>query len=189
VAIDPDIPLWMRCPYDAAELSEPIARAAFDSHPALVEVASYRGSTSYGGLHHVDSIFRSELPPAPGDSVLVRFGGSDLGVVRAHVTSGARKAGLDNDRARALTNAVAEIAANSVRHGGGLGELRIWTTSDALVCQVTDRGELQDPLVGRRTPGMHEEQNRGLWLANQISDLVQIRSTAAGSTARIFAWL
>jgi len=189
VAIDPDIPLWLRCPYDATGLPEPIARAALETHPAVVEAGRYRGSTSYGGLHTVDSIYRSELPPAPPDCATVTFGGSDLSAVRAQVSNSARAAGLDNDRSRSVTCAVAEIAANSVRHGGGAGELRTWTRPDALVCQINDRGELVSPMVGRRTPAPDEEDNRGLWLANQISDLVQIRSTPAGSTARVFAWL
>lgn len=194
VAIDPDIPLWLRCPYDAAQLPAPIARAALDSHPALVEVSSnrrstsYRGSTSYGGLHHVDSIFRSELPPAPSNCVVIRFGESDLGVVREHATRMARGAGLGRERSRSLTHAISEVAASSVRFGG-IAELRTWTQPDALVCQVTDHGELGDPLLGGCTPATREEENHGLWLANQISDLVQIRSTSQGSTARVFAWL
>jgi anti-sigma regulatory factor (Ser/Thr protein kinase) len=189
VAIDPDIPLWLRCPYDLTGLDAPIARAALDSHPAVVEVDSYRGSTSYGGLHNVDSIFRSDLPPALDTCSVVKFGGSDLRAVRVEVDSWARDCGLDGTRSHSLSSAVAEIAANSVRHGGGCGELRTWVQPNALVCQVTDRGELASPMVGRRTPGAYEEANRGLWLAHQISDLVQLRSTPAGSTARVFAWL
>jgi anti-sigma regulatory factor (Ser/Thr protein kinase) len=189
VAIDPDTPLWLRCPYDSALLSPAITQAAMCSHPALVELDRYRGSTSYGGLDHVDSIFRSELPSAPRDGVLLRFGATELAAVRAEVTRCALDAGLDLERTRALTGAVAEIAANSIRHGGGRGELRIWTRSRAVVCQIRDRGHLKDPLVGRRTPPTSEEQNRGLWFATQISDLVQLRSTAEGTCARVFAWL
>lgn len=189
VAIDPDTPLWLRCPYDVAELSTPIARAALDSHPVLVEVGSYRGSTCYGGLHHVDSIFRSELTPAPADCALIHFGGSDLGAVRDQVSRWAEDAGLGRDRRRSLTSAVAEVAANSVRHGGGRGELRTWIQPNALICQISDRGQLDDLLVGRRAPATDEEECRGLWLANQVSDLVQVRSTPNGSTARIFSWL
>jgi anti-sigma regulatory factor (Ser/Thr protein kinase) len=189
VAIDPDTPLWLRCPYDAARLSPEIAQAAMCSHPALMELGRYRGSTSYGGLDHVDSIFRSELPPAPPHVVPLDFGTGELPAVRAEVTRTALNAGLDLERTRGLTAAVAEIAANSVRHGGGRGQLRTWTQSRAVVCQVNDRGRLEDPLLGRRIPPTSEEQNRGLWLATQTSDLVQLRSTAEGTSARVFAWL
>jgi anti-sigma regulatory factor (Ser/Thr protein kinase) len=189
VAIDPDLPLWLRCPYNQAELPESIARTALDSHPTLVEVSGHRGSTSYGGLHHVDSIFRSELSPVPGGCTVVRFGRSELELVRAQVSNSAREAGLSIDRCRSLTSAVSELAGNSIRHGGGRGELRIWTQPDAVVCQINDRGKLSDPLIGGRPPLTSEHEERGLWLANKVGDLVQVRSTRQGTTARVFAWL
>jgi anti-sigma regulatory factor (Ser/Thr protein kinase) len=189
VAIDPDVPLWLRCPYDVSALAPSLVEGALCSHPALVEVGSYRGSTRYGGLHHVESVFGSPLSAPPADSVLTTFGPSQLGHLRAQVTRCAIDVGLGADRSRALTSAVSEIAANSVRPGGGVGELRTWTRADALVCEVTDRGKLDNPLVGRLTPGPEAQRGRGLWLANQLSDLVQIRSTTEGTVARIFAWL
>jgi anti-sigma regulatory factor (Ser/Thr protein kinase) len=67
--------------------------------------------------------------------------------------------------------------------------LRTWLQPDALVCEVTDRGRLDDPLVGRLAPAPEEQRGRGLWLANQLSDLVQIRSTPEGTAVRVFAWL
>ncbi|HST82701.1 MAG TPA: sensor histidine kinase [Kineosporiaceae bacterium] len=189
VAIDPDLPLWLRCPYDVSRLPESIADAALDSHPTLVDADGHHGSTSYGGLHHVESIFRSELPPAPSDCDLLRFGKSDLTLVRDQVNGAAQRAGLSSDRCRALLSAVEEIAINSIRNGGGRAELRTWTRDDALVCQVNDRVELSDPLVGARRPVTRELEERGLWLANQVSDLVQVRSAQQGSTTRVFAWL
>jgi anti-sigma regulatory factor (Ser/Thr protein kinase) len=186
VAIDPDIPFWLRCPYDVADLPEPVSQAALDSHPGVVEVGGYRGSTSYGGLHHVESIFHSSLPPEPADCDLVHFGAADLETVRIRVGDRARAAGLDADRTRSLSGAVAEIAADAIRHGGG--DLRTWTQSNALVCQISDRRELTDPLVGRRPPAVQGQEPCGFWLANQVSDLVQIRTGPEGSTARVFAW-
>ncbi len=48
--------------------------------------------------------------------------------------------------------AVNELAANSVRHGGGRGELHVWHEDDALVCEVRDAGCITDPLAGRHIP-------------------------------------
>ena len=189
LAIDPDLPLWLRCLYDVGALAGPLIEAARCSHPVLVEDGEYRGSTRYGGLHHVNSMFRSELPPPPADSARLAFGGSDLSTLRARVTGIGQATGLDRDRTQALTLAVAEIAANCVRHGGGQGQLLTWVQPGALVCEVTDPGRLGSPLAGRRRPPPEEVRGRGLWLANQFSDLVQIRSTARGTTARIFTWL
>jgi anti-sigma regulatory factor (Ser/Thr protein kinase) len=193
LAIDPDVPLWVRCPYDVAQLDPALIEAARQSHPALVEGGQYRGSTSYGGLHHVNSVFRSPLPPAPAASSSGRgrllFAGDNLNEVLAHVSLAAGRAGLDPDRAHALMLAVAELAANSVRHGGGGGELVTWVQPGALVCEIADAGRIGGPMIGRRAPRLSDEKGRGLWLANQLSDLIQIRSNRTGTVARVFAWL
>jgi anti-sigma regulatory factor (Ser/Thr protein kinase) len=81
--------------------------------------------------------------------------------------------------------AVHEIAANSIRHGGGRGTLRVWRDGGSLVCEIRDRGHIRDPLVGRTRPLPNATGGRGLWIANQICDLVQIRSTAAGTVVRV----
>ena len=51
-----------------------------------------------------------------------------------------------------LVLAVDELAANSIRHGGGRGILRIWRDGGTLVCEVRDRGRIGDPLAGRHVP-------------------------------------
>jgi anti-sigma regulatory factor (Ser/Thr protein kinase) len=67
--------------------------------------------------------------------------------------------------------------------------LRLWQQGDAVVCEFTDRGHITDPLAGRRTPSLTSEGGRGLWLANQLCDLVQIRSGGHGTTVRLLTWL
>ena len=81
--------------------------------------------------------------------------------------------------------AVNEIAANSVQHGGGSGTLRIWREGDVLTCEIRDSGHLDDPLADRRRPAPGEDGGRGLWLANQLCDLVQVRSFTTGTTVRL----
>jgi len=189
LAIDPDVPLWLRCPYDVSALAPRWIEAAQNSHPALVERGMYRGSTSYGGLHHVNSLIRSELPPAPGGSARLAFAEADLGAVREHLTRAADDAGLDQARSHDLVLAIAEIAATSVQHGGGKGELLTWLEPDALVCEISDQSRLSSPLIGRRVPLPDEGKGRGLSLANQTCDLVQTRSTSKGTLTRVFTWL
>jgi anti-sigma regulatory factor (Ser/Thr protein kinase) len=94
-------------------------------------------------------------------------------------------AGLGADPSDDLELAVDEIAANSLLHGGGRGVLRIWVEGSSLVCEVADDGVITDPLVGRREPALDRTGGRGLWLANQLCGLVQIRSGAAGTTVRL----
>lgn len=77
-----------------------------------------------------------------------------------------------------------ELASNSVRHGGGSGQLILWARTPHAVCEVRDAGLITDPLVGRRRPGFRlEHGGAGLWTANQLCDLLLIHSTPASGTA------
>jgi hypothetical protein len=190
VAVHPDTPLWLSCPYDAGALGEDVLAEAHRSHPTLVEDSKgYRGSTTYGGLHHVDEMFRSPLPEPSETPDRLRFGQDDVPDVRWLVVRRAAEAGLSPSRQRALAVAVTEFAAHSVAHGGGEGVLRVWQEADALVCEVSDRGYLDDPLVGRLDPDDGDDADRAVWLANEVCDLTQVRSTGDGTTFRALSWL
>ena len=188
LVIEPDTPLWLRCPYDLDALDTGIVEESMRSHPTIVGAGSYRGSPTYGGIHHACDMFHGALA-GPGTTTDERtFRMEDLGAMRRWVARLAAVTGIDPERAADLTLAVSEVAANSVRYGGGGGAIRVWQSSDALVCEVTDRGRLEDPLVGRLRPPLAQAGGRGVWLANQLCDLVQIRSNRRGTTVRIHTW-
>ena len=189
LAVDPDTPMWLRCPYDVDALDPAVVEEAHRSHPLLIDTESYAGSRLYGGAHHIGDVFARDLPAPAVSPDLSSFGPDDLRMVRALVSARAAGAGLDPDRAGELALAVHEVAANSVLSGGGKGSLSIWSEAGALVCEVRDTGQLDDPMVGRRQPPPTGENGRGLWLANQLCDLVQVRSTADGVVVRVVAWL
>jgi anti-sigma regulatory factor (Ser/Thr protein kinase) len=42
-----------------------------------------------------------------------------------------------------------------------------------------------DPLAGREEPRGEQHSGRGLWIANQLCDLVQVRSYATRSVVRL----
>ena len=84
-----------------------------------------------------------------------------------------------------LVLAVHEIVTNSLRHGGGGGRVRVWRGDDELVCEVCDAGHISDPLAGRRRPKADATNGRGLWIANRLADLVQVRSTSAGTIVHV----
>ena len=54
-----------------------------------------------------------------------------------------------------------------------------------LVCEVEDDGYIDDALAGKRPPDPDSAGGRGLWMANQLCDLVQIRSAESGSVVRV----
>jgi anti-sigma regulatory factor (Ser/Thr protein kinase) len=113
------------------------------------------------------------------------FESGSLRQVRAFVAEQAERTGLDAESADAMVLAVSEIASNSIRHGGGQGEVRAWTDHRSLVCEVSDRGHITAPLVGRERPAPDAGRGAGLWMANQLCDLVQVYSSPHGTTIRV----
>ena len=113
------------------------------------------------------------------------FDANSLAEVRDLVARWAQQAGLGGARAENLVLAVNEIATNSIRHGGGSGVLRMWEEDGVLLCQIEDQGRIEAPLAGRLQPVLDEPGGRGLWLANQLCDLVQVRTFADGNVVRI----
>ena len=109
--------------------------------------------------------------------------------MREDVISHALGARVPTERSADLALAVHEVAVNSVQHGSGRGVLQIWRDAEALVCEIRDAGRISDPLIGRSMPAWDDESGRGLWMANQLCDLVQVRSGAGGTTIRIHTWL
>ena len=81
--------------------------------------------------------------------------------------------------------AVSEAITNSLRYGGGTADVRIWRTPDDLVCEVRDRGFIADPMAGRLRPTPGQVGGRGLWLINQLCDLVQLRAVPDGQALRL----
>jgi anti-sigma regulatory factor (Ser/Thr protein kinase) len=191
LAVDTDTPLWLICTYDTATLPEDVVAEAHRSHPVVVDVRTHRGSTTYGGVHHLGRMFKAELPRAQVQVVVSHrtFGGDDYAAVRADVRAHASSVGLAPEQTDDLVLAVHEVAVNSVRHGHGPCELRIWEEHHSLVVEVGGGDRSLDPLVARRPPTAADETGRGLWMANQLCDLVQVRSRKDGTTVRIHTWL
>lgn len=184
---------WLLCPYDVAALPPAVAEAALRAHPAWSGPAGGGPSPTYvgagDGADLADLTGDTPLPP-PTDVVLRgEFGRRDLPAVRRTVHQFARSCGLPEEKTANLELAAAELAANSVRHGGGTGSIGLWREPDAVVVEFTDAGRLVDPLAGRRRPEDPQGSGTGLYLVHQLGDLVQVRTGPAGTTVRITTWI
>lgn len=184
VAVDPASPLWLRCPYDAEGLSEEVLQAAKRNHPHLVRGATSEPSDAYARLD-AEVALAAPLPPAPVGAMRVGFDACSLGELRGLVAERARKAGIAEGRVKDAVLVADEVATNSVRHGGGSGTVRTWTEGETFVVEVADGGRLRDPLVGRLLPPVCHQGGRGLFIANQLADLVQVRSDDSGTLVRL----
>jgi anti-sigma regulatory factor (Ser/Thr protein kinase) len=178
-----DQPVTVLCPYDSARLPRWVVAGSASTHPSVV--TDRREAASDGYLSPPDLPARCERalprPPAHAEALGYR---DDLGAVRSFVASRAEQAGLAASRVVDLVLAVSELAGNTVRYTDSDGTVQIWRTGRELICQVTDRGQITDPLA-RHRPRSEVLGGKGLWLVNQLCDLVQARSSQAGTVARL----
>jgi anti-sigma regulatory factor (Ser/Thr protein kinase) len=175
---------WLMCPYDTEGLGSAVVGDACRTHPVVVEDGIERTSRDYSG-GAAFTPFTESLGDAPASLDETPFEALTLNEVRRRVVDEARSAGLDPIRAEEFQLAVSEIAANSVRHAGGAGVLRVWSEAESVVAEVRDPGHIADPLAGRRRPEIDQVGGYGLWIANQLCDLVQIRSFVDGNVVRL----
>ena len=180
---------WLLCPYDTTGLTPEVLEEAWRSHPVVSERGDATDSAPYRGLEQAAAPFAAPLPEPPTQPPALGFGSGSLVELRELVARHAAAAGLDPARAADLVLAVDELATNSLRHGGGRGTLRIWRDHGALVCEVRDAGRIEDPLVGRARPAVDRDGGRGLWMVNQLCDLVQLRTFPSGAVVRVHVYL
>jgi anti-sigma regulatory factor (Ser/Thr protein kinase) len=180
---------WLLCPYDTGALGTDVLEEAWRSHPYVSEAGVAVGSAPYRGQEQAAAPFEAPLPEPPGRPPELGFGAGSLAELRALVAEHAAAAGLDTARAADLVLAVDELATNSLRHGGGRGTLRIWRDDGALVCEVRDAGRIEDPMAGRERPAPDRDGGRGLWMVNQLCDLVQLRAFPSGAVVRVHVYL
>jgi anti-sigma regulatory factor (Ser/Thr protein kinase) len=178
-------PWRLLCPYDVDGLEDQVIESAQRGHAFLAHGDDSESNGAYQHAHAPPRPFAGALPAPLMTPQRLAFTGEDLGAVRHFLSRWAAQEKLDAEGTEELVLAVNELTTNSIRYGGGHGELSIWREADTLLCEVRDDGHITDPLVGRSRPTPEENNGRGLWLANQLCDLVQIRSSAQGSTVRV----
>jgi anti-sigma regulatory factor (Ser/Thr protein kinase) len=172
------------CPYDTQTLSADVLAGARRNHPWIADDADGEPSRSYEAPGAGALPFAGRLPPPSGEVEQLEFDRQKLAAVRRFVEMAAASAGIDGTRRSDIVLAASELAANSVVHGGGSGRARVWQEPDAFLFEVADQGVIDDALAGRRLPSPDQLNGRGLWIVNQLCDLVQVRSDAHGSVVR-----
>jgi anti-sigma regulatory factor (Ser/Thr protein kinase) len=184
VAFGDGAPWTLLCPYDVDGLAPSVVEDARRTHPHFV-AAGERTCSAVFDPHNADLWLSAPLPSPPASAYLLAFNMSSARTVRAKVSHYALDAGFTEDRAGDIVLAVNELVANSIEHGAGSGTFSMWSDSRSMICEVYDSGRLHDPLAGRRRPAANEIGGRGLWLANQLSDLTQLRCSPTGTRVRL----
>ncbi len=179
-----DIPATVLCLYDRAGVPAHVLADAESTHPALIKDRQPAASASYLGPREFLPAGNQALPPPPAHAETLDYSG-DLRMVRCFIASRAELAGLSAPRVFDLVIAVSELAANTLRHTTAGGTAHVWQTAEEIICQVTDTGQITDPLAGRRPLSDELLGGNGLWVVNQVCDLTQTRTGPAGTTTRV----
>lgn len=187
-AFGDDRPFWLVCPYAAAGSDEQLEGQLGSNHAVVTrDGEAPRPAVPHRSVEAEDRSLppaRELAPPSPGAERLT-VDRAGMAALRRRVRARGDAAGLDAARGADFALAVHEVVANSVRHGGGAGRVALWEEGGALLCQVEDGGRFDAPLAGRVRPSVEDGGGRGLWMANQLCDLVQIRSFPDGTVVRL----
>ncbi|MET9700905.1 sensor histidine kinase [Streptomyces sp. NPDC006529] len=173
----------MLCPYDAADEDEAVLQSLSRCHPLIRRDGHYTRNDGYLSAE----TYPFEVLADPCDPYQeLSYSHGDLAAIRSKVAQCASDAGVPEEQLPKLAVAVTEIATNSIRHGGGKGTLRTWAQDATFLCEFRDAGYIPDVMAGRVRPSAEQIGGRGLWLAHQLCDLVEIRSTPdRGTTIRL----
>ena len=173
---------WLLCPYDTDTVCATVLEAADRCHPLRLTDGSHGPSPTYRSVPYD----HEELGPPCSPFHPFDFGPGQLSEVRETVAGCATAHGVGGAALRDLLIAATEVATNSINHGGGRGRLRVWTERGDLVCEFHDAGYIENPLIGRVRPQPDQVGGYGMWLVQQLCDLVRIRSAPdTGTTVRL----
>ena len=180
-----DVAAMILCPYDAVGLDASVVADAGRTHSHVIMDGAVRHSPLY-----VDPLVTLSVsagfPAPPENADRFGFGHGDSGALRRFVLDRANRFGLGGERARDLMLAVSEATSNTVAHTEHGGTLLMWSDAEAVICEVSDRGHIVVAhLVGRRTPPTDSPRGRGIWIMNQVCDLVQLHSDETGTVIRM----
>jgi anti-sigma regulatory factor (Ser/Thr protein kinase) len=171
------------CAYDAARLPPSAITDATWTHPEYLAGGQPVAAPSHRLAWDVPSDCDRPLPPPPAGAESLVYE-TDLAPVRRLVERHAHGSTLGPDRVADLVLAASEVAANTLDHAKSGGLFQVWRDGDEILCQTRDQGWISDPLAGRVRRGP-EGRGHGLYLVNQVCDLVEIRTGPAGTTIRM----
>jgi anti-sigma regulatory factor (Ser/Thr protein kinase) len=179
----PEARATFMCAFDVTRLSPAAISGVRRTHPEHLGGGRPASAPEQAPVWQIPpECDRPLSPPPPGAETLGYE--TDLAPVRRLVERHALRTGLAAERVADLVLAASEIAANTLGHTTSGGTFHVWHDEEEIFCQVHDQGWITDPLAGRvrRPPG---SRGQGLFLVNHVCDLVELRTSQAGTTVRM----
>jgi anti-sigma regulatory factor (Ser/Thr protein kinase) len=176
------LPAWVLCSYDANGLPDPVLESVWQTHPEVVDGDGWSASDRFADP---DALLRSVTPdatPLPGLRSI--GGGTDVEALRERLARELVAAGVPEARVIDMLLAASEVAANAVRHGGGIVDVRVGQPSGRFVCEIVDPGDgFDDPAAGYLAP--RPGVGSGLWVARQLTWEIEFLRSPEGFVTRI----
>ena len=177
---------WLLCPYDTVALDERVVEEARRNHPFVREHHASQRQRELSGSRRAQRAVRR----APfGCATRRRDWSCSKHTIFPTCARWSRvsppRPGSPRNAGRHWCSRSTRWRRTASRTASGRGTLRVWRGPTEVVCEVCDDGHVSDPLAGRARPGLNGEGGRGLWIANQLCELVQLRSFATGTVVRL----
>ncbi|WP_028935247.1 ATP-binding protein [Pseudonocardia spinosispora] len=166
-----------------AELVRATDIALADLPVTVLRTSSHRAERPSARRHRRTLAAPAPPMPTPPDLTL-EFGLAELRDVRAEATRFAHWCQLDSDLTESFVLALGEVTTNSVEHGAGRGTVRLWAGMGELAVEIHDSGVLADPHLGLCPPDPRGARGRGLWMARQLSTVMQVWISGSGTFIR-----
>jgi anti-sigma regulatory factor (Ser/Thr protein kinase) len=178
------LPAWVICSYNANGTPDPILEGVWQTHP---EVVADETLTTSDRFEDPDELLRRVTPvPIPLPELRSLPFGRDVEAFRERLARELHAEQVSETKALDMLLAATEVAANAVRYGGGVEDVRVGRAQGRFVCEIVDAGEgFDDPAAGYLAP--REGVGTGLWVARQLTWRIEFFRSADGFTARL--WL
>jgi anti-sigma regulatory factor (Ser/Thr protein kinase) len=176
------LPVWVVCTYDARRVPDALLQGMWETHSDVL-TGEWRTSHDFEDPRELVSRLTPAPEPLPGLRSVP--GVRDVESFRESLARELGRENLPPDVAMNALVAGSEIAANAVRHGGGIEEVRVGQVDARFVCEVVDRGSgFDDPLMGYLAP--RDEVGSGLWVARQLTWRLEAFHSPAGFSVRVW---
>jgi len=178
------LPAWVVCAYDTNGTPDPIIEGVWRTHPEVVAGDTWNTSDLY---EDPDNLLREiAAEPAPVAGLRSMPFGRDPEQLRERLAHELVAEDVTEGKVVDMLVAATEVATNAVQHGGGIEDVRVGRAEGRFVCEIVDRGPgFDEPTAGYLAP--REGIGTGLWVARQLTWLIEFFRSPAGFTTRI--WL
>jgi anti-sigma regulatory factor (Ser/Thr protein kinase) len=180
-----DHPARVVCVYNTQVMPDDVIETAWQTHP---EVAAGELAASPHYREPEDVVAGIVPAPRAVDGLRDLAPCDSPEAFRQELTAELAASGLPEAAVLNMLVAANEVAENAWRYAGGPQALRVGYVDGGFVCEIADHGPgIDNAMAGFLPPRAAPGRGAGLWIARQLVTQVDVITTDAGATVRL--WL